>query len=101
MGKIFITLNGYELEFENPTSLILFGPGIYEMEDSVVVPNPWTDFFINPHAFRCTTPSFCTFSRCKEFSILCQTSRISSIQLINELWIRASGRLWLIVALID
>jgi hypothetical protein len=99
--EIFVTLDGYEFEFEDLPVGRLLPPGINQMENPIIRPDPLANLLVNPHTLRRAVPSFELLSSLMEQTVLRWTLTIAQICLIDLLGITTSMNLWLVVSLIN
>src|SRR5213080_4557442 len=63
-----------QFEFKDLSVSVVFGPRVYQFEQSIVRPNSRPDFFISAYSLGFSPSSFCSLSRHLEFTVLSEPS---------------------------
>jgi hypothetical protein len=85
-AEIFFALNCFEAELVNTPLLVRLDPGIDQMEDPVVAPDPGPNLLVHPYPLWSAAASLRVLSCPMELAVLCEIPRRQSLEHSGELW---------------
>jgi hypothetical protein len=80
---------------------IPFRPGVDQVENTVVAPDPRPDLLVHPNSFGPLSAKFHVLRRPMKLAVLRQVSGGKRVNLVDELGVRQALTAGLVVALVD